>query len=311
LLDWLTAQVNAPVLRADDPADLAWLEEHDSVGTAVRIGGFSPTAFAGWQRPHSPDAPYLAGLIPEPVEHSLIDHDLHAPEIFGELRDNPGLRSDIHVLVAPDGRRLEIANVNATPVEGRLGTDLIYYHEHTRSFILVQYKRISLTDKTITVDDRLRRQLDRLEAVASLSQAPARPHDWRLGADACFLKLAKWPAAGQLSQELANGMYLPLSYVRLLLEDDCTLGPRGGRVLGYGTVERHVTGAQFIQLIQHGLAGTVGTTVEQLKQFSIQRAEQDRTGVVLAAEHSSETVKQRQQRVNSRSPKKRARTRSR
>lgn len=75
----------------------------------------------------------------------MIEHDarpLDLTTLFDEWGDRGEYRCDIHVLQDPEGRRLEIANVDATPVEGRLGTDLIYYHEATRSFILVQYKRL-------------------------------------------------------------------------------------------------------------------------------------------------------------------------
>ncbi len=40
------------------------------------------------------------------------------------------------------------------------------------------------------------------------------------------MKLAYWPETENVrsARELANGMYLPLSYLRMLLEDDSTRG---------------------------------------------------------------------------------------
>ena len=95
--------------------------------------------------------------------------------------------------------------------------------------------------------------------------------------DPCFLKLALWPAntVTQPVEGLVPGLYLPLSYVRMLLADDCTRGVRDGynsRYLGYPQVERYLVGDQFVELVKHGLAGTVGTSVEQLRnpgQFQI------------------------------------------
>lgn len=316
LLDWLIAQANAPRLDSNNQADRSWQEQRDALGTAVRISDIPLSTFAAWQRPTSPDAPYLAGLIPEPVENSMIDHDarhsVNDMSLFGVWRQNNDFRCDIHVMYDTNGRRLEVANVNATPVEGRLGTDLIYYHEPTHSFALVQYKRLESRRQSLTVDTRLLSQLDRLEAVAALSSTPVQPHDWRLGNDPCFLKLAYWPDNREPTHDLAPGMYLPLSYVRLLLGHDCTRGRGESRILGAETIDRYLVGSQFIELVKHGLAGTVGTSgtsVEQLRDFGTQRIEQGYS-LVVAAESGSETVRQRQNRANRRSSKTNTRIRN-
>lgn len=312
VLDWLIAQADAPRLSSDSAADRSWQEQRDAVGTALRISDFPLSPIAAWQRPPSPDAPYLAGLIPEPVEHSMIDHDARVPVdevgLFDAWQQQRGLRCDIHVSYGSNGRRLEVANVNATPVEARLGTDLIYYHEPTHSFVLVQYKRLDARTRSLTVDKRLLRQMDRLEAVAALSSSPVQPHDWRLGTDSCFLKLAYWPDNRQKFHELAQGMYLPLSYARLLLANDCTRGRGESRILGMETVERYLVGTQFIELVRHGLAGTVGTSVKQLRDFGTQRAKQGYS-LVVAAESGTETVRQRQNRTNGRGSKNKTRVR--
>ncbi|PPS89356.1 hypothetical protein BZZ08_01851 [Streptomyces sp. MH60] len=202
-----------------------------------------------------------------------------------------------------------MVNVNATPVESRLGTDMLYFHEPTKSFVFVQYKRLDPDTRSIYVDERLRRQLDRLEETARLSRTPTQPSEWRLGNDPCFLKLAYWPknADKRPMQDLAPGMYLPVSYVRLLLEDDCTRGKRANstaRILGYGQVERHLTSTQFIDLVKHGLAGTVGTTREQLHALVKQRVTAGHS-VVMATESSEESVRARQARIRDRGAKRR------
>jgi hypothetical protein len=231
LLDWLLAQANPPVLDSRDPADRAWQEQRDATGCLLRIADFPPPALAAWRRPASRDAPYLAGLIAQPVEQSLIEHDIRAAGnafgMFSEWRTGDEVRCDIHVLWDAEGRRLEVANVNATSVEARTGTDMIYYHEPTQSFVLVQYKRLDPRRRSMRVDKRLRGQLDRLDIVAKQSRHAVKPSEWRLGSDPCFLKLAYWPQdpSERPAERLTPGMYLPLSYVRLLLEDDCTRVP--------------------------------------------------------------------------------------
>lgn len=205
------------------------------------------------------------------MERSLIDYDVRvagaAFGMFSDWQQGNTVRCDIHVLHDASGRRLEVVNVNATPVESRLGTDMLYYHEPTKSFVFVQYKRLDPDPRSIYVDERLRSQLDRLEETAKLSTPPAQPSEWGLGNDPCFVKLAYWPQSADRcpAQGLAPGMHLPVSYIRLLLDDDCARGKRAGstaRILGYEQVERHLTGTQFIDLVKHGLAGTIGTTWE-------------------------------------------------
>ena len=311
ILDWLGALADPPGLSNDAPEDQAWQAQRDAVGTIARIFKVPPTIFSAWKRPLSRHAPYLAGLIPEPVEQSLIEHDARtmadSSGLFSEWIDRTDARCDIHVFRDETGRTLEIANVNATEVEARLGTDMIYFHEPTASFVLVQYKRLHPDRHTMSVDARLLRQLDRLENVARLGKPAARPEDWRLGTDPCFLKLAYWPDKPAIpADSLAPGMYLPVSYARLLLENDCTLSGRtrdngeNGRMLGYDQVPRHLVNTQFIELVQHGLVGTIGVTVEQLRALVEERVQSGHDTVV-GVERSRESARARQKRVRDRS----------
>lgn len=80
------------------------------------------------------------------------------------------------------------------------------------------------------------------------------------------------------------------------------------RILGPETSERYLVGTQFIELVKHGLAGTIGTTVDQLRNFGAQRAEQGH-GLVVVAESGSETLRQLQNRANRRSSKNKTRIR--
>ncbi|MFF7411049.1 hypothetical protein [Streptomyces lydicus] len=311
LIDWLLTQANPPVLESRDEADCAWQEQQDAVRSLLRIADFPLPSLNAWKRPDSRDAPYTAGIIPQPSENSLIDHDVRASgRAFGldsDWMNGSGVRCDINVLWDSHGRRLEVTNVNALPLESRTGTDMIYYHVPTESFTLVQYKRLDPRKRAIRVDDRLRSQLDRLDRIAKLNSSPTQPHEWRLGSDPCFLKLAHWPEDTSRNpvEGLAPGMYLPVSYVQLLLKSDCTRGSQKGseaRLLGYEHAERHLVGAQFVDLVKEGLVGTVGTTREQLWSMVKRRVSQGQN-VLVAEEHSSESAHDRQKRNRSRSPK--------
>lgn len=114
----------------------------------------------------------------------------------------------------------------------------------------MQYKRLESKKKPYCPDGRFYRQLARLEKTARLGKPAAKPSEWRLGSDSCFIKLAYWTDTENLrsSREMADGMYLPVSYIRMLLKDGPT---KSG--LGYETVERYLVEAQFIELVTHGL----------------------------------------------------------
>ncbi|MEU2620844.1 hypothetical protein ABZ642_22355 [Streptomyces sp. NPDC007157] len=292
--------------------DASWQEQLEAARLAMATVDIPLARLAAWRRPADRDAPALGGLIAEPYEPSLLDYDMHhffdgddvfqsmgPPYVGGSVGST--FRCDIQVFEHL-GRRVEIANVNASPVETRLGTDLIFYHEPTQSFVLVQYKRLphEAGNRWIRVDERLLSQLDRLERVAALSRPASLPHEWRLGPDPCFVKLAYWPLAETINPGPSPGMYLPVPYVRLLLEDDVTRGPNGGRMLGYPQVDRYLTNTEFTTLIKNGLVGTVGTTIEQLAEIGAQRAEEDQMSVVIAVERATgplrETVKERHRR---------------
>lgn len=322
-LDWLLALSSPSQLKGESAAERNWQEEQDSIGSLFRIGKFSLSAIAGWKLPENPDSTYLSGIVPEPYENSLIEHDARATgtitadagaegdntaegaRIFDKL-ETPESRCDIHVFRDHNGRHLEVANINATPAENRLGADMIYYHEPTRSFVLVQYKRLQ-EGKEFHFNEQLLSQMNRLDEIASMSCKPRTPKDWRLGNDSCFLKFAYWPSNRPNDpRQSADGMYLPVSYARMLLEDDCTKGPKGGRLISYQNTERYLISSQFIDLVQHGLIGTVGISSTQLRSLIKDRVESGHS-VMAGAERSHETVGQRQNRLRSRSDKTRAR----
>ncbi len=94
-------------------------------------------------------------------------------------------------------------------------------------------------------------------------------------------------------------MYLPVPYVRLLLEDEVTQGPNGGTRLGYGYIDRYLGNTEFTELVKNGLVGTVGTTVDDLRTLGLERAGEGMSVSIVvdrAAAPPRETVKERHRR---------------
>ena len=51
-------------------------------------------------------------------------------------------------------------------------------------------------------------------------------------------------------------MYLPLEYWKHLIQDPCTLGPRGGRFVGFENAGRSFNSTEFVQLVASGFIGS-------------------------------------------------------
>ena len=258
IVTWLQA-LDLPGEFGRGLADEIWYLERDAANVALHIADISSTPLRAWRRPRDGNQPFLAGIVPLPsrpqddAETSTADEAPGAPEenyptllsllpesgeqamiehdsrTFAGWANIPGRNFHFHSF--SDGeRRVEIANVNNTGrVEARVGVDLIYYHVNTASFVLVQYKR--LNGKSILVDKRLKGQLDRMEGLTKFGALPNRPDQWRIGPDFAFIKLAQDQAPDRAAFGMIPGLYLPLSYIRILLSDDSTLGERGGRRL--------------------------------------------------------------------------------
>ncbi|MFC5260926.1 hypothetical protein ACFPJ1_02295 [Kribbella qitaiheensis] len=278
-----------PVLNAlvgvdrtlNSPAANRWCDERDAVRVALRIAGLDDKLLLQpWMEPSSPSMPFLAGLSESTPEAALLDHDARSVPGLTLL---PGFRADIHVF-QDSHRTLEVTNVNATNVEAALGTDLIYYTHRTRSLVLVQYKK--LKDGEYRVDARFRSQLGRMLKVDALGVSSLRSADWRLGARAAWFKLAEAEPFVMGSNEMVQGQYLHAEYVTQLLEDDCTRGPRKGRILGYETVDRHLTNTLFISLVKDGWIGTSGVALDDLRRM-VRQSLRDDNSVVLAEEKSA------------------------
>lgn len=67
---------------------------------------------------------------------------------------------------------------------------------------------------------------------------------------------------------LAPGLYIALDQWELLLNDESTLGSKGGRQFGYHTLhKRYMTKDTFVSLIQCGFIGTDGKTSDKITLF--------------------------------------------
>lgn len=74
-----------------------------------------------------------------------------------------------------------------------------------------------------------------------------------------------------------------MTFLDELLADDSTLGPKGGRRLGYKNLGRYITTELFAKLVRKGWVGSRGVTTSSIKAFVGAALEGDRS-VVMAEE---------------------------
>jgi hypothetical protein len=251
--------------RLSERERIALGQQKESVGTALKLAGMDSRQLLNWTPPADGHATsFLDGLSETRVrEDAMVAHDLDQIPGFAAVRSYPFAAK----VFESDGVRLTVMLANKLPLEEQFGTDLIYYNESFRSFVMVQYKAME-RPRNGKAEFRLpNAQLDIEVArmISTLATLEALPGDdtrdgFRLHNNPFFLKLCARHIFNPDDGGLFPGMYLPLDYWQRLVLDDATVGSRGGRLITFENVGRKLTESEFIALV----AGAwVGTTVNQ------------------------------------------------
>jgi hypothetical protein len=260
---------------------------------AERIGRLSARtrqALAG-QKVAVSTALALAGLPREPLQEwdpgpttSLVSF-LHGLP-FVRLREDALILKDLmtlpgHELIRPlpfpaavfegHGTRLTVLLANRLPLEELTGTDLIYFNETLRSFVMVQYKAMEDENDGAVFrlpDAQLERELTRMNA--TLDELGKHPPTWslsdfRLTDNPFFLKLCPRIVFDPNSTSLVPGMYIPLDYWKLLSEDPGIEGPRGGKAVSFANVGRYFDNTEFVSLVAKAWVGTTSSQGDVLQ----------------------------------------------
>lgn len=256
--------------------------EKDAISLALRISGFKDNDLPNWSQSDE-TAPFLTGFDEIVLrEDPMVIHD---SQVFGEWE-----KISQYIVGAAeftkDGHKLTIMNANRHKIEETIGVDLIMYHHSFKSYVLIQYKRLVKDGDILSyrpIDksyiDEIKRMEEFQEKNVTLKGATA--NDFRLNNEFFYFKLCQSQIKNPLSTEMISGMYLPLSYWKILLNSEITLGERGGRLLSYSNVKRYITNTLFIKLVQHGWVGSQLFDTEAITQ-KIQEAIAGNRSVILA-----------------------------
>lgn len=240
--------------------------EKDALGICLDIFGVDRAEILqNWE--YSGDSvnnSFLNGLQEySAYEDDILSKDLHAIPGWQILSEDI---SGIVNFQNEEGEKLTVINANRKPLEKAMGVDLIYYHRKYHAFTFVQYKMMDQRVENIgeyyynpiqrSHDDELKRMQKLYDGLLKEKQGESL-NDFRIGNCPIFFKLCKKLEFKQSSTSISAGAYIPLTQWTILLGDDSTKGPKGGRQLGYHTLQKRYIGTQvFVDLMQRGFLGT-------------------------------------------------------
>lgn len=242
-------------------------EQKEALLTAMEIAGIDRRQVADWQPPAEFQAhtSYLDGLETfRSREDAMVQSDWNRVPGFDRVRD----LTHGSVVFENEFTRLTVTIANHLPLEEQLGVDLIYYNETFNSFVMVQYKAMEQIDEedqavfrfpSPQLDVEVARMDNHLAHIRRAT-AMANRANFRFSDNPFFLKFCPRLVFNPENVGLVPGMYLPLDYWKLCAADLTLVGRRGGRILTYANVGRHLNNSEFVQLVR---LAWVGTNAEQ------------------------------------------------
>lgn len=263
-------------------------EQKEAVGTALGIAGIARDELSGWDYSDESGAiSFIAGLPKVRLREDQM--------VVNDLKVIPGhevIESSVHgtTVFENSQSRLTVILANRLPLEEQTGTDLIYYNETFRCFLMVQYKAMEDENgeavfrfPNTQLTEEIRR-MDALLAHLNSAASTAEADGFRLSENPFFLKICPRLIFNPDNVGLSTGMYLPLAYWKLISIHPGVVGPRGGRALSYRNVRRYFDNTEFINIASGGWVGTNVNQSSILKDIIRSTLESGRAAVIAVNE---------------------------
>ncbi len=239
-------------------------QEKDAVNLVFKMFDFNESDVPVWSSDDN-SAPFLRGYHNTTIrEDPMVNHD---SQVFGDWT-KIAQHAQGAIEFTKENQKITLMNVNRQPLEKTLGVDLLVYHHTYKSYILIQYKRmIKETDLYIyrPTDLTYKSEIERMNSFMKTINLDITNKDlenYRFNNDLFYFKLCPARIENSHSNKMVSGMYIPLELWTILLNDDCTNGPKGGKQLSFNNTGRYFNNTQFVNLAQNGW---IGSRIENLE----------------------------------------------
>ncbi len=247
-------------------------QELDAVDTALALVDMPPAGLDSTLLDPDHPAPVLSLMSPHALEDGQIDMDARAFGGLTPFREDVRGAKEFRDPVA--NSRVTVINVNRRDLEHTLGVDLIIYYSRFRSYLLIQYKRLTSKSKgrTSTPSSRTAEPArfypsqDRNFGIAVKKMAQARnalgvqvsqvATDFRLCDDPFYFKFCPADAIDPDSRGMVKGLYILAVDVETFLASEESKGSGGGHSLGFDNLGRRFPNSLFVDLARTGWIGS-------------------------------------------------------
>lgn len=260
LLDKYSKSRQLRISRLSKNVKKSLAEQKEAVLTAMNIAGIDKDNAQGWDYDEAEKlSSFLDGVAQVRLrEDSMIINDLSNIPGFDLIKSTKYSSS----VFENNKTRLTVLLANRLPLEELLGTDLIYFNEDFKCFIMVQYKIMEKEgDKFVFRLPNLQfsEEISRMDSIIqSLKSANGNGfiNDYRINENPFFVKICPRLEFDPDNVGLSSGMYVPLDYLKILENDKCIEGERGGKSISYDNVGRYLDNTGFKTIIEGGWIGT-------------------------------------------------------
>lgn len=284
LLDKYSQSRQLRISRLSKNTKKSLAEQKEAVLTAMNIAGIDRDNAQGWDYNES-EKPisFLDGITQVKLrEDSMIINDLSNIPGFDLIKSTKYSSS----VFENNKTRLTVLLSNRLPLEELLGTDLIYFNEDFKCFIMVQYKAMEKEgDKFLFRLPNLQftEEMSRMDSIIqSLKSTSSNGfiNDYRLNENPFFVKICPRLEFNPDNVGLSTGMYIPLDYIRILENDKCIEGERGGKAIRYDNVGRYLDNTGFKTIIEGGWIGTNQNQSQLIERIIKDTLENGKTAVL-------------------------------
>ena len=223
--------------------------------------------------------------IKENTETELISLSEDNVIIFDTNNDIQGLSREIDITgratYRNESEELIIYTANKNPLEHLLGVDLIYINNIQKNMVMVQYKILKKEgDSWIFRDNnQLRNEIERMNRVKEILNDNSQ-NEYRLNPSPFFLRFIKRLSSGNNPVSFC----ISLDHYQQIMNQSVTLGPLGGRRIGYNEMQKHYIGKSELEgLIRSGYVGTYSQDTDNIHEIiRLISSGQQSNGLVIA-----------------------------